>query len=157
MQFTTTIRGPEKPPSGRENVKEMTPYYLHKRIQSDSQCLGNMAMKLFERSEQSMNRKNIDYIAEENDQEENLKHEWLALNVTRTSFLHSEAFNNGPAYSFVHQTFQEFFAAQRLVEVSLAGSCIKANSKLCSWIRKHKYNPRFKMVFSFVAGLHETT
>lgn len=143
-----------KPPSDRENIKEISSLFLHKRVQSESQCLGNMAMKLFERSEQSMNRKSIDYIAEGNDQEENLKHEWLALNVTRTSFLHSDQFNDGYTYSFVHQTFQEFFAAQRLVEVSSTGSsCIEVSSTLSSWLRKHKYDPRFRPVFSFVAGL----
>ncbi|KAJ5493604.1 hypothetical protein N7463_009691 [Penicillium fimorum] len=131
-----------KPPYTREEALLLSRFYLNKEIEPESHCLSAMAMQLFERRETTMNRNDIDEIAERDDQKG--KHKWLAPNVTRTSFLHNDEFNIGARYSFLHQTFQEFFAAQ-----SLVGNL----STLGSYIQKYKYDPRFTMVFRFVAGL----
>lgn len=133
-----------KPPCSQEEASLLSDYYLSETVQPESDALGRIAVKLFDQQELPMDREAIDEICEADEQRR--KHRWLAPNLTRTSFLHSDKFNEQPVYNFVHLTFQEFFAAQCLVQDF---------SLLRSHIRKYKYDSRFGMVFRFVAGLLE--
>lgn len=54
------------------------------------------------------------------------------------------------SYSFVQQTFQEYFAA---LHIANNFKDLYNNVKIASFIRVNKYNPRFKVVWRFVAGL----
>ncbi|KAB8300835.1 hypothetical protein EYC80_002763 [Monilinia laxa] len=119
-------------------------YCFSETEQPESDALGRIAVRLFNQQELPIDREAIDEICEAD--EKRGKHRWLASNLTRTSFLHSDKFNEQPVYNFVHLTFQEFFAAQCLVQDF---------SLRHSHIRKYKYDPRFEMVFRFVAGLLE--
>ncbi|KAI1738450.1 hypothetical protein F4680DRAFT_180100 [Xylaria scruposa] len=71
----------------------------------------------------------------------------LERNLKKLSFLHSEGRGQRRRLSFIHLTFQEFFAAQGLT---------KDIQRLSEYLRQYKYSLRFERVWSFVAGLLQT-
>jgi hypothetical protein len=70
----------------------------------------------------------------------------LERNLRKLSLLrsHSRESHQRDRYSFIHLTFQEFFAARYL---------IGDRYRLKTHLRKHKYNRRYEVVWRFVAGL----
>ncbi|KAJ8131322.1 hypothetical protein O1611_g2309 [Lasiodiplodia mahajangana] len=71
----------------------------------------------------------------------------LERNLYKLSFLHADHQGRRRSFSFIHLTFQEFFAAKGLV---------KDQERLKDYIRRYKYNRRFERVWRFVAGLLQT-
>ncbi|KAI1129413.1 hypothetical protein F5Y10DRAFT_276827 [Nemania abortiva] len=71
----------------------------------------------------------------------------LEFNLNKLSFLHSDCRSHLRRFSFIHLTFQEFFAAQWLT---------KGQQRLSRYIRQYKYSQRFERVWRFVPGLLQT-
>ena len=72
----------------------------------------------------------------------------LEINLHKLSILHSYSSERHRRYSFVHPTFQEFFAARYLARL-LAHN----RASLEIFTRKHKYNRRYEIVWTFFTGL----
>ncbi|KAI0102849.1 hypothetical protein GGR51DRAFT_573855 [Nemania sp. FL0031] len=71
----------------------------------------------------------------------------LDLNLNRLSLLHSDQRGGTRRFSFIHLTFQEFFAARWLME---------NERELEFHVQRYKYNRRFERVWRFVVGLCQT-
>ncbi|KAF9427944.1 hypothetical protein BGZ94_003774 [Podila epigama] len=87
----------------------------------------------------------------------------LVDEMKETSFLHTPETDLDPhkqAWNFLHLTFQEYFAATwiaqklRLDEPYLSAGAMKAEPTI-AFVHKHKYNPRYEIVWWMVAGLLE--
>ncbi|KAI1110852.1 hypothetical protein F5Y14DRAFT_465111 [Nemania sp. NC0429] len=70
----------------------------------------------------------------------------LEQNIPKLSFIRLEHRSQRRQISFIHLTFQEFFAAQWLSEHP---------TQLKEYVQKYKYNHRFENVWRFVAGLFQ--
>ncbi|OTB01310.1 hypothetical protein M426DRAFT_266404 [Hypoxylon sp. CI-4A] len=68
----------------------------------------------------------------------------LEKNMTKLSVLRPYYRENQNIYSFVHLTFQEFFAAQYIA---------RDRPRLETIMKKHKYNRQYDLVWRFVSGL----
>lgn len=68
----------------------------------------------------------------------------LEYNLRNLSFLHSDGYGG---YSFIHLTFQEYFAASWL---------LLHVSSLDVYMAEFKYHPRFERIWQFVAGFLRT-
>ena len=81
--------------------------------------------------------------------------EVLSLGLMKTIGGITQSQSKAPRY-FIHLTFQEFFAALHLVW-GLAGHSAEENNaevtQLQKFIQRHKYTPRYQVVFWFAAGL----
>ncbi len=87
----------------------------------------------------------------------------LEANLKKFSFLHTDdARERQRSYHFMHLTFQEFFAAKHFVghweagrEINLLSVDTKRWTKATpeAFVRQHKYNPRYEILWWFVAGL----
>ena len=112
-----------------------------KIIQAESEVVQKLAIDLLKESKSGFDvnviKKLVDQI------HPNDERRWLALNVTKVSFLCQYDVNQD-SYNFVHLTLQEVLAAQWLVE---------DKSRLCTHITLYKYDPRFERIWRFVAGL----
>ncbi|GJJ68058.1 hypothetical protein EMPS_00404 [Entomortierella parvispora] len=87
--------------------------------------------------------------------------------MKQTSFLHTadadlDNTNGGSrqAWYFLHLTFQEYFAATWIVRhfhLQQPGSSagMMTTEEMIEFIQQHKYNPRYEIVWSMVAGLLE--
>ncbi len=70
-----------------------------------------------------------------------------SLNIADLLIFNILVFKNSE-YSFIHPTFQEYFAACGLIDL------LKQNSPNAqAFISKNKYNPRLQLIFRFAAGL----
>ncbi|KAG0197962.1 hypothetical protein BGX33_000204, partial [Mortierella sp. NVP41] len=87
----------------------------------------------------------------------------LVDEMKKTSFLHTPETDLDPrkqAWNFLHLTFQEYFAATwiarqlRLNESYLSAGTMKEEPTI-AFVHKHKYNPRYEIVWWMVAGLLE--
>ncbi|KAI1118006.1 hypothetical protein F5Y14DRAFT_295194 [Nemania sp. NC0429] len=76
------------------------------------------------------------------------KDTWLPLslerNLVRLSILLSHSYKKRRIYSFVHLTFQEFFASRCMVQ---------DRDSLRNHLRNHKYDRRYEVIWRFVPGL----
>ena len=72
----------------------------------------------------------------------------LEWNLRKLSILHSYSSERHRRYSFVHPTFHEFFAARYLARL-LAHD----RTSFETFTRKHKYNRRYEIVWTFFTGL----
>ena len=81
--------------------------------------------------------------------------EVLSLGLMKTIGGITQSQSKAPRY-FIHLTFQEFFAALHLVW-GLADHSAEENNaevtQLQEFIQRHKYTPRYQVVFWFAAGL----
>ncbi|PGH27907.1 hypothetical protein AJ80_00457 [Polytolypa hystricis UAMH7299] len=123
-------------------AKRLSEHVLLGNVQPESDCLGELAIGLVNERKMGFDDRCIDSVAQGVDPEGN--HTWLTENVKNVSFLRSNGPNQQPNYTFIHLTFQEFFAAQWLT---------KNSSSLLSYIQKYKYDARSETILRFVAGL----
>lgn len=99
----------------------------------------------------------------------------FAIDLKKTSYLHPSDLDlpeSERQYHFLHLTFQEFFAAQFLAKHFQANATPRQTSALTqtvlgligpvpnqeeleAFIKAHKYNPRYEIVWWMVAGLLE--
>ena len=56
-------------------------------------------------------------------------------------------------YYFIHLTFQEYFAAYYILQTLQGRQGKPACQKMQHWLAQHKYEPRHKVLLSFLAGL----
>ncbi len=87
----------------------------------------------------------------------------LEDNLKKLSFLHIDDVKQSQrSYQFIHLTFQEFFAAKHFVqhweagrEIILLSPDAQRRTKIIpeAFVRQHKYNPRYEILWWFVAGL----
>ncbi|KAF9166092.1 hypothetical protein BGX21_000395 [Mortierella sp. AD011] len=88
--------------------------------------------------------------------------------LKQTSFLHtaeagpsSNKDNSLQSWSFLHLTLQEFFAATwisqhlqvRKTNPTITSPVMMSLEKITAHVQKHKYNPRYEIVWRMVAGL----
>lgn len=68
----------------------------------------------------------------------------IEKNLSKLSLLRTHANNHPKRYSFIHLTFQEFFAAKRIA---------RDLYNIENYLKQHKYNRQYETIWRFVAGL----
>ncbi|KAH0566258.1 hypothetical protein GP486_000333, partial [Trichoglossum hirsutum] len=127
------------------------PRRLEQAIRPENDFLGALAFDGLKENQIEFNNSEIDNIIRQLEAYGMQLPLTLESNLTKLSFLHTDDHDlagNQRSYHFMHLTFQEFFAAQWLVKQLTTGQ-----SWVKDCVRQHKYNPRYEIVWQFMAGL----
>ena len=127
------------------------PRRLERAVQPEIDLLDALAFERFQAGQIEFNNREIDHVIEQLEISGVPLPLTLENNLTKLSVLHTNDRNttgNQRSYSFMHLTFQEFYAAQWLVK-----QVARNPSLLENCVRQHKYNPRYEIFWRFVAGL----
>lgn len=123
---------------------------LERLVYAEGDLLGKLAINMMESDHLEFTDKDIRIAIRS--LETNGTHLPLSLerNLRKVSLLRSLFREDlrGYRYSFIHLTFQEFFAARYLAH---------NRDHIKTHLRKHKYNHRYEIVWRFVAGLISNT
>jgi HEAT repeat protein len=127
------------------------PSRLERVVQPEINLLDALAFERFQAGQIEFDNRDIDHVIEQLEISGVPLPLTLENNLTKLSVLHTndhDATGNQRIYSFMHLTFQEFYAAQWLVKQAAHNPSLLENC-----VRQHKYNPRYEIFWRFVAGL----
>ncbi|KAM7184423.1 hypothetical protein V8F33_012984 [Rhypophila sp. PSN 637] len=126
-----------------ESVRD--PRRLERVVQTELSLMGRLAIILLEKGRTQFSDMDISTTITKLEVESGALPLSLENHLPMLSFLQSESdINSQRTFSFIHLTFQEYFAACYL---------LRDPTTLKKSLEKHKSNPRFAVVWHFVAGL----
>ena len=117
---------------------------LERSVKQESDFLCGLAMQLIKEKRTEFDDQYIDKIIQQIECCNTKLPLSLERNLKSLPFLHSDQRGRQCSYSFIHLTFQEYFAALWL---------IRHMPEMNQYIQQFKYNPRFERVWSFAVGL----
>ncbi len=94
-----------------------------------------------------------DYLENEKSSLEEVFRQALALGFVRHDSNDEKAPWLERRYYFIHLTFQEYFAAHYVLQTLQGRRGKDACQKMRDWLAQHKYEPRYAVLLSFLAGL----
>ncbi len=139
------------------------PSRIEKLVQAEHNFLSTLAFQGLQRNQIEFHHRDLHELIEQLEaQGVNLPFT-LEANLKKLSFLHTDdAEKSQRSYHFMHLTFQEFFAAKHFVqhweagrEITLLSTDTKKWTKATpkAFVYQYKYNPRYEILWWFVAGL----
>ncbi|MCX8567338.1 MAG: HEAT repeat [Glomeribacter sp. 1016415] len=139
------------------------PSRIEKLVQAEQDFLSTLAFRGLQRNQIEFHHRDLHALIEQLEAQGVNLPLTLEANLKKLSFLHTDdAEESQRSYHFMHLTFQEFFAAKHFVqyweagwEITLLSTDTKRWTKATpdAFVRQHKYNPRYEILWWFVAGL----
>ncbi len=136
---------------------------IEKLVKTEHDFLSILAFRGLQRNQIEFNHRDLHGLIEQLEAQGVNIPITLEANLKKLSFLHTDdAKETQRSYHFMHLTFQEFFAAKHFVgrweaarEINLLSADTKRWTKVTpeAFVRQHKYNPRYEILWWFVAGL----
>ncbi|KAJ5782324.1 hypothetical protein N7457_004098 [Penicillium paradoxum] len=124
------------------------PRRLEHVVHREIEFLGRLALELTEQNRTNFGNSEIDEIIHQTELHGTRLPLSFEFNLNKLSLLHLSGPVSKANYNFIHLTFQEFIAAQWLIQDP---------DRLDLYIRQFKYNPRFENVWRFVTGLFHSS
>ncbi len=145
------------------HANALSPSRIDRLVKAEHDFLSTLAFKGLQRNQIEFNQRDLHALIEQLEAQGMKLPFTLEANLKKLSFLHTDdAEESQRSYHFMHLTFQEFFAAKHFVQHWEAGreiSLLSADSKRWTqappeaFVCQHKYNPRYEILWWFVAGL----
>ncbi|KAF9167587.1 hypothetical protein BGX20_011557 [Mortierella sp. AD010] len=156
-------------PLASQRIRRLPQYQIDRLVAIESEYLSFLAFKGMDNGEIEFDESTLLSAMEELDglrEMANQEHLPLQLldTLKQTSFLHTadaeldaNEDDSQRAWHFLHLTFQEYFSAtwiaRHLQIKPKVGSALATLDETKAYIRKHKYNPRYQIVWWMVAGM----
>ncbi|UUM21120.1 HEAT repeat domain-containing protein [Mycoavidus sp. SF9855] len=139
------------------------PSRIEKLVQAEHDFLSTLAFRGLQRNQIEFHHRDLHTLIEQLEAQGVNLPLTLEANLKKLSFLHTDdAEESRRSYHFMHLTFQEFFTAKHFVahweagqEITLLSTNTKGWTRATpeAFVRQHKYNPRYEILWWFVAGL----
>ncbi len=136
---------------------------LGKLVKAEQDFLSTLAFRGLQNNQIEFRHSDLHALIDQLETEEVNLPFTLEANLKKLSFLHADDAEEGQhSYHFMHLTFQEFFAAKHFVqcwemgqEITLLSADAKQWTKAPpeAFVRQHKYNPRYEILWWFISGL----
>ncbi|GLR01980.1 hypothetical protein GCM10007934_17930 [Mycoavidus cysteinexigens] len=145
------------------HINALSPSRIDRLVKAEHNFLSTLAFQGLQRNQIEFNQRDLHALIEQLEAQGMKLPFTLEANLKKLSFLHTDdAEENQHSYHFMHLTFQEFFAAKHFVqhweagrEITLLSIDTKKWTKATpeAFVRQYKYNPRYEILWWFVAGL----
>ncbi len=145
------------------HINALSPLRIEKVVKTEQDFLSTLAFQGLQNNQIEFNQRDLHALIEQLEEQGMKLPFTLEANLKKLSFLHTDdADKSQRSYHFMHLTFQEFFAAKHFVghweaerEITLLSTDTKRWTKVTpeAFVRQYKYNPRYEILWWFVAGL----